>query len=198
MNVSQALAEITLLDKKIAKCQLLFGVAGINGKIPGFKDPEDAQAKVKASLDQYQALVANQNALKLAVAKSNLATQVTVQGKTMSVAEAVILRSSTMIYQERFTQEMVKQAGLLVRAQDLHEKKVNDLVNATISSLKGDPPPTKEFIDSLTETLRSQNKFDVITAPNLLALASEAEQRHMTLVSEIDNVLAVSNVVTQI
>jgi hypothetical protein len=94
MTVTDALAELTLLEKRINSARValdnntLIAVVEV-GKVPtGFKSRDDHAAQARASLQRVDALIDRRRVIKRAIVLSNASTMVTVASQEMTVAEA--------------------------------------------------------------------------------------------------------------
>jgi predicted Fe-Mo cluster-binding NifX family protein len=95
ITVTDALAELTLLEKRIASATIdldnntLIAVIEV-GKVPtGYKTREEYQTKARAALQKVDALIVRRRGIKRSLVLSNAATMVTVAGQEMTVAEAI-------------------------------------------------------------------------------------------------------------
>ena len=97
ISITEALNELKLYDSKILKAitnaKLVGAAKKFSDKVGVFKK-EDFEDRAKASYQSVTDLIANRNALKSAIVKSNAITEVTVNGKTMTVAEAIERKNS--------------------------------------------------------------------------------------------------------
>jgi hypothetical protein len=99
MTVTDALAELTLLEKRIdsARSQLggntLIAVVEV-GKVPtGYRSRDEHATQARAALQRIDALIARRRAIKRAIVLSNASTMVSVAGEEMTVAEAIEMKN---------------------------------------------------------------------------------------------------------
>ena len=92
ISITEALNELKLYDSKInkaiANAKLASAAKKSSDKV-GVVKKEEFEERAKASYQSVTDLIANRNALKSAIVKSNAVTEVTINGKTMTVAEAI-------------------------------------------------------------------------------------------------------------
>lgn len=114
MSITQALAELKLLDARINKaidkgCFCVGYMAGT--KIGGSLTPAESEAKIKSEWDSVHDLITRRANIKTKIVASNAATIVNVGGSEMTVAEA-IERKASIVYE----------VNLLAKLQrDFHE-----------------------------------------------------------------------------
>ena len=92
ISITEALNELKLYDSKITKAitnATLCGATKKSSDKVGVVKKEDFEDRAKASYQSVTDLIANRNTLKSAVVKSNAVTEVTVDDKVMTVAEAI-------------------------------------------------------------------------------------------------------------
>ena len=97
ISITEALNELKLYDSKIMKAitnAKLVGAAKKSADKVGVVKKEDFEERAKASYQSVTDLIANRNTLKSAIVKSNAVTEVTINGKTMTVAEAIERKNS--------------------------------------------------------------------------------------------------------
>ena len=106
MTVTDALAELTLLEKRINSARValdnntLIAVVEV-GKVPtGFKSRDDHAAQARASLQRVDALIDRRRVIKRAIVLSNASTMVSVAGQEMTIAEAIEMKSFISYYKE--------------------------------------------------------------------------------------------------
>ncbi len=99
MTVTDALAELTLLEKRIdsARAALdnnaLIAVVEV-GKVPtGYKSRQEHASQARAALQRVDALIARRRTIKRSVVLSNASTMVTIAGEEMTVAEAIEMKN---------------------------------------------------------------------------------------------------------
>jgi len=104
MTVTDALAELTLLEKRIdsARAALeqntLIAVVEV-GKVPtGFRSRDEHATKARAALQRVDDLINRRRTIKRAIVLSNASTTVSVAGQEMTVAEAIEMKNFISYY----------------------------------------------------------------------------------------------------
>lgn len=97
MSIQRALAELKLLDKRIANA--MYGVQFVGVKIgekpvAGFKDDDEFKTMAIGKLDSITTLIKRRDAIKGAVVVANATTDVRVGKDTMKIAEAIERKDS--------------------------------------------------------------------------------------------------------
>ena len=139
ISITEALNELKLYDSKIMKAitnAKLVGAAKKSADKVGVVTKEDFEERAKASYQSVTDLIANRNTLKSAIVKSNAVTEVTINGKTMTVAEA-IERKNSIDYDETFLAEMKRQYASATDTVTKENKKVDNKVDELLATLIG-------------------------------------------------------------
>ena len=127
ISVTEALNELKLYDSKIRKTisnSVFCGAAKKSSDKVGVFKKDDFDERAKASHQSVTDLIANRNSLKSAIVKSNATTDVDVNGKIMTRAEA-IERKNSIEYEELLLAEMKRQYANATTTVDKENKKVS-------------------------------------------------------------------------
>lgn len=203
ISITEALNELKLYDSKILKAitnAKLVGVAKKSSDKVGVFKKEDFEDRAKASYQSVTDLIANRNALKSAIVKSNAVTEVTVNGKTMTVAEA-IERKNSIDYDETFLCEMKKQYVNATDTVTKENKKVDNKVDELLATLIGKDSSkeiSKESQEAIEKPYRAKNEYEFIDPIGLLDKIETLEAEIDGFKSEVDTRLAVANSITMI
>ena len=203
ISITEALNELKLYDSKILKAitnAKLVGVAKKSSDKVGVFKKEDFEDRAKASYQSVTDLIANRNALKSAIVKSNAVTEVTVNGKTMTVAEA-IERKNSIDYDETFLTEMKKQYANATDTVTRENKKVDNKVDELLATLIGKDSSkdiSKESQEAIEKPYRAKNEYEFIDPIGLLDKIETLEAEIDGFKSEVDTRLAVANSITMI
>ena len=201
ISITEALNELKLYDSKInkaiANAKLASAAKKSSDKV-GVVKKEDFEERAKASYQSVTDLIANRNALKSAIVKSNAVTEVTINGKTMTVAEA-IERKNSIDYDVTLLNEMKKQYVTATDTVNKENKKVDNKVDELISTLVGkdsDKKIDKEAVEAIEKPYREKNEFEFIDPigiyDKMLALEAEIDGFN----SEVDTRLVIANAMT--
>jgi len=140
ITITQALNELKLYDKKIEKATkanfVSFGQIGDKQKV-GTKDKEEFKKDSKAALKSVMDLIENRNKMKSAIVKSNASTEVTIDGKTMTVAEA-IERKTSIEYEETLLLVIQHQNEYAQKQVNSYNNSVDDEIRALSDNNKKD------------------------------------------------------------
>jgi hypothetical protein len=127
MSIHRALAELKLMDKKIlSKIQGLNIAGGLRDGIVNnhYKENEFADG-VKADYQSINDLIKRKVDIKNAVVKANAETIVSVNGKEMSIAQAIHFRDVIILKKELYTR-LERSNASVKSAVDEHNNKIEE------------------------------------------------------------------------
>lgn len=136
MSITRALVELKKLNDRIAGAvqngKFISRTVGKNANIKladATGTVDQMKAKIQASFDTVDSLIGNRERIKAAIVLSNATTMVQVLGRTISVAEAIELKSTVTLRQSFLT---------VLRSQLMREtvavNSVNTALDATIET----------------------------------------------------------------
>ncbi len=202
MTVTDALAELTLLEKRIdsARAALdnntLIAVVEV-GQVPtGFKSRDDYATKARAALQRVDTLIDRRRAIKRAVVLSNASTMVSVAGQEMTVAEAIEMKNF-ITYYESVLNTMV---SAYTHTKNEHRKaqtRVKERLDKLVTEVLGKNAASEKY-QSLADSFLAREGVELLDPRNL---AEEIERRQafiMEFNSTCDRVLSISNARTTI
>ena len=198
ISITEALNELKLYDSKIMKAitnAKLVGAAKKSADKVGVVTKEDFEERAKASYQSVTDLIANRNTLKSAIVKSNAVTEVTINGKTMTVAEA-IERKNSIDYDVTLLNEMKKQYVTATDTVNKENKKVDNKVDELISTLVGkdsDKKIDKEAVEAIETPYRQKNEFELIDPIGIFDEMLKLETDIDGFQSNCDTALVLSN-----
>lgn len=178
MSITQALAELKLLRKRVEKT--LVGAKFVTYKTKSKQvDVEEFTRSAKGSYQSFRDLMNRINSLKSAIVMSNASSTVVIGGKTYSIAEAVERKRS--IEQECNLIECMKRQWVDITAEvERHqEQQQARLDKMLLQELGKDSKTSVDVVNSLTEAFLKNNKADLIDPLNL-------EQTIKTISDELD------------
>lgn len=201
ISITEALNELKLYDSKIKKAisnAIFCGSAKKSSDKVGVVKKDEFGERAKASYQSVTDLIANRNALKSAIVKSNAETIITVDGKNMTRAEG-IERKNSIEYEEELLTEMKKQYVNTTANVEKENKKVDNKVDDLIATLVGKDSTkqlSKEDQEAVEKPYRSKNEFEFIDPIGIFdkMLALEADIDGFK--SNIDSQLVLSNATT--
>ena len=204
MTVYRALCELKLLDSRITRailqCDGCTDTASKQDKyvggLPREKFNQEANDAFKSAFD----LITRRNAIKRAVVLSNATTMITVLDRTMTVAEAIEVKTNGQLYLNKLTRTMEESYASSKRDADRAnsdiEKRAESFLTNVYGSDKSNIPPEdlaaakQSYIDTHTK---------IVVDPANFKEKSEAFQKEMDLFeASFDAALSVSNATTEI
>jgi hypothetical protein len=201
ISITEALNELKLYDSKINKAisnAELIGAAKKSLDKVGVVKKDTFIEKAKSSYQSVTDLIANRNALKSAIVKSNAITEVTVNGKTMTVAE-VIERKNSIDYEITLLNEMKRQYVKATDTVTKENKRVDNKVDELIQTLVGkdtDKKIDKDAIENIEAPYRAKNEYELVDPIGLSDKIAELESDISGFESNCDTTLAVANATT--
>lgn len=214
MSVQRALERLKLYENKIERAtqNAVFVQVSTEGKIVSSgskstgKTVEEFKKNADASFQSIKALIANRDALKSAIIVSNATTEITVAGKTMTVAEAIYRKevmdtNRTLIYsyESAKSQAYATYDRLSKKADTAYE---NERAQVITNFSSADKTKDSALVDAMLESVEKRYKAsypevvlgDVATEEAFEKLDAEYSE----FISEINYLLTESNVRTEI
>ena len=200
MSVTQGLAELKLLDKRIKKLDQVkwMVVSTKNARADEVALKKTAQSEYQSYMD----LVKRRDTIKRAIVLSNAQTPVKIgtgsKGWTGTVAEAIEHKSS-LAYKKALLLRM-KENTMIVEgdyavANDAVEKRLDALLS---SELGKDIKTNPETITALTASFMETNKVEIVDPIDIKRLTKDLEDEVDSFESNVDWVLSEANGKTMI
>jgi hypothetical protein len=192
MSITQALAELKLLDKRIQKALDSVTWADVKTKSHPV-DTEKFGRNVQAEYQSFLALVQRRDRMKRAVVSANAATQVKIGKWEGTVAEAIEYKTSIR-YKKQLLDTMRMQL-LTAKAQFTSQQESVDarLEKLLHSELGKDVKTSPETITALTNSFRENNKVELVDPLDLSARTNELEEEIEAFETNVDWVLSETN-----
>jgi len=196
MSVHRGLSELKLYANKIASLNSgSFVVANKqSNKTIGGRSIEDVNNLIKGNFDSMVALIENRKRIKDAIVKSNAKTNVSVNGKVMTVAEAIERKASIEFERNflRILQNQFSQQNNIVEQQNLQlPTKLETFLQSTLGE-KRDVATVKD----LTKTFEDNNKFVLIDPNHIQDYIQALDKSINEFASQVDYTLSESNATT--
>lgn len=196
MSVHRGLSELKLYANKIASLNSgTFVLANKqSNKTIGGKSIEDVNNLIKGNFDSMVALIENRKRIKDAIVKSNAATNVTIAGKIMTVAEAIERKASIEFERNflRILQDQFSQQNNIVEQQNLQlPTKLETFLQSTLGE-KRDVATVKD----LTKTFEDNNKYVLIDPNHIQDYIQALDKSINEFASQVDYTLSESNATT--
>ena len=192
MSITQALAELKLLDKRIQKSLDHVTWADVKTK----SHPVNIETFTKTAHAEYQSftdLVKRRDAIKRAVVLSNASTRVKVGEWEGTVAEAIEYKTS-IVYKRRLLDTLREQL-LTAREQFREQQEAVDarLEKLLHSELGKDVKTSPDTITALTNTFRENNKVELVDPLDLASRTRALEDEIESFETNVDWVLSETN-----
>jgi hypothetical protein len=193
MSITQGLAELKLLDKRLSK--RLDGPSWVAVSTKTNRVNEDELKKSAESFyKSYMDLVSRRDTIKRAIVLSNAKTAVTIGGTwNGTVAEAIEYKSSLM-YKKKLLEKM-KENVLSAEAdyKSAVEERDSRLDRLLSSELGKDVKTNPDTIAALSASFQESNKIVIVDPLNLKSKASELEEEIDAFEANVDWVLSENN-----
>lgn len=204
MTIHKALAELKILDARIAK-EIQNGSycaanKHSNEKINGIP-VSDFEKAVQGTYDKVTDFLKRQEAIKRAVTLSNAKTVVNVSGKDYTVAEAIWMKNHGIEFKSLLINTMdrqYKQAQAEVNRQngDDLEKRADQYVTAIYGQKEG--KTNSADIEKVRKDFLEANSFEIIDPINVPEKLEALRKEVDSFMAEVDSALSVSNALTEI
>lgn len=198
MTITEGLVELKLLNKRIEKA--IYKDFIWSAKKVDMTADEVAKHKEigEANMSSVEDLIANRNAIKAAIVKSNAVTMVNVAGTEMTVAEAIerktYIESEKMLLAE--WQRQYAQARNNVDVQNRRvQERIDNMLSQIAASSKSD---IEEAQKVMSETYMENNGWEIFDPVNLKEKIDALDEKIDQFEKNVDVVLSVSNAVTMI
>ena len=201
MTITEALVELKNYDNRIRKAintAMFIGAKKKKDKKVGNLSVEKFEANAKASYDSIMAMMENRSAIKRAVVLSNAITKVTVDGKEMTVAEAIEKRNlndtvsfllGTMEQQISSCENMIftKNADVDVAAEKLLVSYYGKDAAKKVSS---------EDYHTIVDPYKEANEWELVDPLGLRDVHDKIDNENDNFLANVDSVLSISNATT--
>ena len=198
MTITEGLAELKLLNKRIEKA--IYKDFIWSAKKADMTEAETAKYKeiAEANMKSVEDLIANRNAIKAAIVKSNAVTKVTIAGNEMTVAEAIerktYIESEKMLLNE-WRRQFTQAINNVATQNDRVQSRIDNMLSQIASSTKSD---IEEAQRVMSETYMANNGWDIFDPIDLKSKIEELDEKIDQFEKNVDIVLSVSNAVTMI
>lgn len=199
LTITKCLSDLKLLDKRINRGiyngEFVGHTVGQNKKV-NHTEVEEFKNNVKNNYESVKDLISRRNKIKSAIVSSNAKTEVTVAGEKYTVAEA-IERKTSIAYEEellgRMKQNLANESNTVDRVNDRVKESLDGLLESMFS---GESKRNKEGMEAFTESYNRENKAELVDPLGIKKVIEELEANIEDFLSEVDEVLSVSNATT--
>jgi DNA repair exonuclease SbcCD nuclease subunit len=209
ITLTEALAELKLLDKKIHKSMqdLAYKGAPVIDYIVGKKKTtekynlteEEIKKEAQSKIDQLNALIANRGKLKAVIARTNAITQVTIAGKIYTIVEAIERKNNLKIEKELL--EILNHAveGVTEKVRRINENARNEVDRLLEAKLSTDSKnQSAQEIESLAKILLENKEAKVVDPYGVAKLIESMNNDIEIFEREVDVALSIINATTTI
>ncbi len=204
MTVTDALAELTLLEKRIDSARVDLGDNNLItfveiGQVPtGFKSREEYNSKARAALQRVDSLIARRRTIKRAIVLSNASTMVSVANEQMTVAEAIEMKNFIAYYEAVLDTIHSSYRNTLSKYEQAQARVKERLDKLAIEVLGRNANTASDRYQSLADGFLAREGVELLDPVNL----SEENERRQNFIEEFkstcDRVLSISNATTTI
>ena len=204
ITVTDALAELTLLEKRITSATAALGnnalitVVEVEKVPTGFRNRQEYETKARAALQRVDDLIARRRTIKRAIVLSNASTMVTVANEEMTVAEAIEMKHFIEYYQVVLDTMQTTHKQTLKQYQVSQAKIKERLDKLALEVLGKNESVGSDKYQSLADDFLAREGVELLDPTNL---AEELERRQNFIeefTSTVDRVLSISNARTMI
>lgn len=199
MTVTDALAELTLLEKRIDSARTDLGNNNLItfveiAQVPiGYKSREEYNSKARAALQRVDALIARRRTIKRAIVLSNATTIVTIANEEMTVAEAIEMKNFITYYEVVLNTMHTAYRNTLSKYEQAQGRVKERLDKLAIEVLGRNANTATDRYQSLADSFLAREGVELLDPVNL----SEENERRQNFIEEFkstcDRVLSISN-----
>lgn len=202
MNIHKALCELKILDDRIHNAintnNFVVAVNKTANQIDGVPIEQYAN-NIKAANQKIQDLIARRSAIKRAVVLSNATTEITVAGRTMTVAEAIDERNNGIALRKSYLTALA--ANYHSAHCELERNSGENLQNkceAYIQSLFGvsDNAVNPDAVAALKQDYMRTHEYMLVDPIGVLNAVSTQQEYCDNFFAEVDSALSTSNALT--
>lgn len=205
MTIHRALAELKLIDSRIEKAINVVeptGLMQLGKPVNGFYKKEDFETEVKSKYQSVTDLINRKNSIKSAIVKANGTTNISIGGKSMTIADAINFKTVILVKKNLILQLSRKHNAIKAKFKSENEK-INNvaLENAKIMIGKqGDDrvKPNDEDVKNIVEPFVKRNEFHLVDPLKIEELVEKLQNEVDEFEVEVDAVLSEINALTEI
>ena len=201
LSIHRALAEIKLLDSRIERATknkfLVYKKISEDKVLGRIKNKKDFEEEVKSNYQSVTDLINRRILLKKLINKSNSETIVTVNGKEMTVTEAIEYKK-IIDYKESLLNSLQTQYRNVLATVKKENDNVEYQLNSQLEALNSSDSNKSKDLSGFTEVYRQQHCWEVIDGINIEDKIKELQTEIEDFKTNIDYILSESNAITQI
>lgn len=205
ISVTRALAELKNINERInnaIQSGVFLGLTkgkGSNKVMLGAGEVSSSTATIQGSYDKVDSLIAQRQKIKAALVKSNAETTVSFQGREISVAEAIELKS-TVSFKELYLGRLRNTKTAALQQVDSYNSKLDTTIQVMLQSVYGadkskvDPSQ----YDSIANPQKDKNEVSILDPKGIDKVIESLEESIQALKTELDFTLSESNARTTV
>jgi hypothetical protein len=203
ITITRALSELKLLDKRINKEIEEFKPIGLiqsrkNIVIGTTKTEEDFLKETRSKLSSIQDLIKRRSDIKSAIIKSNAATNIKINGLSMTVAEG-IERKNSIEYDKKLQNKLNLEGVRAINEKENHNLKLQKQVEDMLLQNYGkDRKANADDYDSISKPFLESNELRIVDPIDYDKTNAQLYEDITKFEAEIDFILSESNAKTKI
>lgn len=199
ISITRALAQVKGLNDRIARAtNLNFITTLTGGKHQSGTSVDELSVALRGNLQQVTDLIAQRSALKSAIVKSNAIATVSINGVTMTVAEAIERKGSIQLEQillQTMRQQLAQATQIVERGNIQVTQRLDQmLLGLTTKDRKVD----EAEVAAIREPFLKGNELKLLDANGMQAVIDKLQASIEGFVTEVDYVLSEVNAITKI
>jgi hypothetical protein len=205
ISVTRALVELKRYNDRVTQAIAVPFVSITVGKeanqkvLNSNKTVSAVSLEIQGAFDKVEALIKNREKLKAAIVKSNAETQVELLGRSMSVAEAIELKTSVELRSALLSQlrrQLLTAKTAIERANVELEAKIDASLNTVYGSEKS--KIAEDLVKQIATPQRNQKEQNLLDPCGIEDKIEKLQDEVSAITSELDFVLSESNARTLI
>ncbi len=204
-TICRGLTELKTLDDRIFKAIEGIEPSGYlkkGEKVNGIYTKEDFEENAKAKLQSANDLIARRNAIKSAIVAANAVTQVTIGGKTYTIAEAINFKHE-ITYKKKMVEVLTRKHNaakgkVLTANEDLSTKALEQTKAYLGRPNDANAKKTDADISEMYSNIYARLELSLVDPLNAESLIEKLKNEITSFETEVDAVLSEINAVTMI
>lgn len=202
MTIHRALSELKIINARIEKTIESLNPTGITQRdqvVGMFKTVDEFSSEAKSNLQSVNDLIDRKNKIKSAIVEANGKTSVDVNGKKMTIADAINYKQ-IIIYKKKIVETIAKKHVQALKGAEHHNNQIEqNALRLAESALQKDNVKINDGdAVAITEPYIAKNKFEILDPLKAEKLVQSMEEEIYKFESEVDSVLSEINAVTKI
>ena len=202
MTIHRALSELKLIDARIEKAISAIKPTGVTQKnklVNQFYKKEDFEKEARAKFQSVNDLIERKNKIKSAIVKANGVTKVEINGKKMTISDAINFKQ-VIDFKKKLIATLEQKHRSAKDTAETNNKQVEDnaLRLAEAALQKDNVKINDGDAVAITEPYLTKNEFHLVDPLNFDKLVEEVQTEVNDFESEVDAVLSEINAVTVI